>query len=220
MNTRIDSFSIALVACLVFAGCNQNWSGVMDVGPANPAPENAGSMVAFPEQPRLEDLPVVPRAEFVNWSKFPVGTVVTLVRETNSDVDKVVVTTTTRLIEKSEERVLIESQVTVDRGGTPLENPPMQAEFKASFRLPPNMVAEKFALPDQNAVAKGTETISIDGVDYGATRYEWNGSSEAGTTQNVIWMSPEAPGRVLRHEMKCSAFVSQEKVQKIEIPKP
>ncbi len=55
------------------------------------------------------------------------------VRETKSDTDKVVVTTTARLASKSAEKVVIETQVTVDRGGEPLVNPVMELEYSASF---------------------------------------------------------------------------------------
>ena len=48
------------------------------------------------------DQPLVDRVEYVNWSHFPLGTSVTLVRETKSDVDKVIVTTISRLAEKSD----------------------------------------------------------------------------------------------------------------------
>ncbi len=165
------------------------------------------------------DQPLVDRVEYVNWSHFPMGTSVTLARETKSDVDKVIVTTISRLAEKTDNKVVIETQITVDRGSEPLKNPPMRIEYPANFRLPPKMDAGQFALPAQNAEATGEESIQFDGKDYQAVVYSWTGSSEAGPTKNKMWFSNEIPGRVLRHEMKCKAFTSLEIIVAIEIPK-
>ena len=95
----------------------------------------------------------------------------------------------------------------------------MTIEYPASFRLPPKMDASKFALPAQNAEATGQESIQFDGKDYQAVIYSWTGSSEAGPTKNKMWFSNEIPGRLLRHEMSCKAFTSNENIAAIEIPK-
>ncbi len=165
-----------------------------------------------------EDLPVVERAEYVNWNQFPVGTMVKHVRETKSDVDKVIVTTISRLASKSPDKVVIETQITVDRGGEPLVNPSMELEFPASFRLPRNMDASKFALPAQDAKVAGEETVQFKGKDYAAVVYSWTGSSEAGPTENKMWFCQAIPGRVFRHEMSCSAFTTSENLIELEIP--
>ena len=165
------------------------------------------------------DQPLVDRVEYVNWSHFPLGTSITLVRETKSEVDKVIVTTISRLAEISDDKVVIETQITVDRGKEPLRNPPMTIEYPANFRLPLNMDASIFALPAQNAKATGEESIQFEGKDYQAVIYSWTGSSEAGPTKNKMWFSNEIPGRLLRHEMSCKAFTSLESITAIEIPK-
>ncbi len=182
---------------------------------ASTKPSQSAVAVSQPE----EDLPVVARAEYVNWSQFPVGTTIKLVRETKSEVDKVVVTTTSRLATKTDGKVTINTQITVDRGGEPLVNPSMELEFPANFRLPRNMDASKFALPAQNAEVSGEETIEFEGKEYAAVVYSWTGSSEAGPTKNKMWMCKDIPGRVFRHEMTCSAFTTSENVTEVEIPK-
>ena len=138
--------------------------------------------------PPTDELPVVERAEYVNWSQFPVGTMVKHVRETTNDVNKVIVTTTSRLARKTPEKVVIETQVTVDRGGEPLVNPPMELEYQASFRLPPNMDANKFALPDQNAKAIAEESVQFNGKDYPSDRLrmDWIFGSRPNHQQNVV----------------------------------
>jgi hypothetical protein len=166
----------------------------------------------------VEDLPLVDRAEYVNWNQFPQGTVVKLVRETKSESDKVIVITTAKLASKSDKKVVVETQITVDRGGEPLVNPIIEMEFPASFRLPPNMEAAKFALPSQDAKEVGKETVEFKGKQYDATVYTWDAASEAGKTKNKMWMCNEIPGRVLRHEMSCSTFSTSENITEIEIP--
>jgi hypothetical protein len=165
------------------------------------------------------DLPVVERAEYVNWNQFPQGTLVKHVRETKSDAGKVIVTTTTKLVSKSNEKVIIETQITVDRGGEPLVNPSMELEYPASFRLPPNMDAAKFALPAQDAKLESEESIEFQGKEYAARVYSWDAASESGKTKNKMWLCNDIPGRVLRHEMSCPTFTSAESIAEIEIPK-
>ncbi|MFN9642757.1 MAG: hypothetical protein ACK56W_22435 [Pirellula sp.] len=166
----------------------------------------------------VEDLPLIDRAEYVNWSQFPQGTVVKLVRETKSESDKVVVITTAKLASKSDKKVVVETQITVDRGGEPLVNPVIDMEFLARVRLPPNMEAAKFALPSQDAKEEGKETVEFKGMKYDATIYTWDAASEVGKTKNKMWMCNEIPGRVLRHEMSCSTFSTSENITEIEIP--
>lgn len=193
-----------LFAVMLYLGCD------------NPQPlQQAPIAVSVP----IEDLPIVERAEYVNWSQFPVGTMIKHIRETKSDVDKVLVTTTSRLASKTDAKVVIETQITVDRGGEPLVNPSMELEYPASFRLPPNMDASKFALPSQNAEVCGEETVQFNGKDYPAVVYAWTGSSEAGPTKNKMWFCKDIPGRLFRHEMTCSAFTTAENVIEIDIPK-
>lgn len=201
--TPILGFSLML-------GCDSDLSKKATQSPVA-AIENNG--------PSIEDLPVIERAEYANWNQFPQGTLVKLVRETKSESDKVVVTTTSKLAVKTNEKVVIETQITVDRGGEPLVNPVMELEYPATFRLPPNMDAAKFALPSQNAKVDGEESIEFNGKKYLATIYSWDASSEAGPTKNRMWFSNEIPGRVLRHEMTCSAFSTSENITSIEIPK-
>lgn len=168
---------------------------------------------------KKEDLPVVERAEYANWNRFPEGTVVRHVRETKNDAGKVIVTTTTKLVSKSNEKVVIETQITVDRGGDLLVNPSMELEYPASFRLPPNMDAAKFALPAQDAKLESEESIEFHGKEYAAKVYTWDAASESGKTKNKMWLCNDIPGRVFRHEMTCSTFTTAESIAEIEIPK-
>lgn len=197
---------IPFFGLLLFVGCDSST-------PTKPA------IAAQKPGANREDLPVVERVEYANWNQFPQGTVVKLVRETKSDSDKVVVTTTSKLASKSNEKVVVETQITVDRGGEPLVNPVMELEYPASFRLPPNMDAAKFALPSQDAKEVGKESVEFKGKEYAATIYSWDAASEAGKTKNKMWLSNEIPGRVFRHEMTCSAFTTSESLTEIEIPK-
>ncbi|MEQ1825865.1 MAG: hypothetical protein ABL921_07950 [Pirellula sp.] len=209
--------SIWFIALTLFlcVGCDSILQNSLEVQDASAESSSAESSSAGAT---VQEEPLVPRVEYVNWSQFPIGTSVILVRETKSDVDQVIVTTTTHLAEKSEAKVVIETQITVDRNGNLLKNPPMQLEFPASFRLPHKMEAEKFSLPAPNAKATGEETVKVEGKDYKATVYTWTGSSEAGPTTNTIWLSDDIPGRVIKQDMACSAFKSQENLTKVEVP--
>src|SRR5262245_53621257 len=73
------------------------------------------------------DLPVVAHPEYANWSKFPVGIVVVRKKEVSNQFGTVRVTTKLRLTEKSADRVVVESQVTVDQSGSDLVENPSQS---------------------------------------------------------------------------------------------
>ena len=218
--TKIPTW-ILFFGLWLFSGCGTPVPGNPVPGnpvPGNPVPgKQTQSKVAT--EPPQEDLPIVEREEYLNWSQFPIGTTIKHVRETKSEVDKVIVTTTSRLASKTDDKVVIETQVTVDRGGEPLVNPSMELEYPARFRLPPSMDASKFALPAQNAEVFGEENVQFNGKGFAAVIYSWTGSSEAGPTKNKMWFCKEIPGRVFRHEMSCSAFTTLENVTEIELNK-
>ena len=150
--------------------------------------------VADASQSKAEELPVVPRVEFQNWSKFPVGTVVTRVRQVGEGTGKVTQTTRYKLAEKSDTRVVIEPNVEIDGNGRHEQNDMGTIVYASTFRLPTGMTEVMFSQPDPKAESQGTELVELLGKSVQAEVYTWRTSAEAGPVSNKLWMSNDIPG--------------------------
>ena len=166
-----------------------------------------------------KDVPLVDNPEFVHWSQYPVGTAVVRKKEVSNESGSVRVTTTLRLAEKNLDKVVVESQVTVDRPGQlVVENPPQKLEFAAAFELPQGMKPEQFALPSLKAKLLGNETRTACGREYQTELFTWDERNEAGPMTVTLWRSEGVPGRTLRQEVKGRTQVSAEEI--VEIIEP
>ncbi len=206
----IFSMRFAVVALLFVAwlpGCGSQSSPAV-VTRAAPLSSNESS------SPSL----AVKRVEYENWLQFPVGTVVTRSRDVSNDTEKINQKTVYRLASKDDQRVVVESTVSVTRNGQTQTNEPTALEYAATFRLPPNMTAEQFSLPAQNAKPSGTERVEVLGKTYEATIYKWQSQAEAGPVENTLWMSNEVPGRSIKHQTNCAGTISEETITDLELP--
>lgn len=166
--------------------------------------------------------PQVPTPQFVHWAQFPIGTHVTRRKTVTNASGSITVTTTQRLIEKTEARITVQQQSTVDRPDGRTENPAQDLVFLASFRLPPSLTEEQFALPSLKAKLTGREAIEVAGEQHEAEVFEWEEANETGPMLVKVWRSNAVPGQSLREEMliRSSGQVSKEEVVEYVIPTP
>ncbi len=201
----------ATAVAILLAGCGSD-SGTSSVS-QEPLPPGYIAPVA------AENLPLVDHPEYVHWSRYSVGTSVVRKKEVSNESGSVRVTTTLRLAEKNSEKVVVESQVTVDRPGQPVvENPPQKLEFTARFQLPPGMQPEQFALPSLKARVIGQENRTACGRELQTEVFTWDERNEAGPMTVKLWRTEDVPGRTLRQEIKGRTQVSAEEV--VEIIQP
>ncbi len=166
-----------------------------------------------------EHLPLVDHPEYVAWSRFAVGAAVVRKKVVTSDGGTVTVTTTVRLVEKTVDRVAVETQVvTVREGAEPVENPPLRAEYPATFRLPPSMQLEQFQLPSLKAKLVGEEPRTVCNREFLAQHFGWREVNETGPMEVKYWRSDEIPGRMLRQEINGPNHASVEEVVEISLP--
>lgn len=164
-------------------------------------------------------LPLVDYPEYVNWNQFPVGTYVVRKKEVTNDFGLVRVTTKLSLRERTAERVVVESQVTVDRPGESLvENPPQEMQFAAKFRLPAGTTIEQFLLPSLKAKQVGEEAREEGGREFKAQVFAWVERNETGPMAIKLWRSDDVPGRMLRQEIEGHQHHSIEQVVEIVVP--
>lgn len=176
----------------------------------------------FPtEKPSTDNLPTADNLNFKNWSRFPVGTTVTWVKNTKNDKDWVKETTIRKLVEKTADKVVVEWQVTVERPNYETKvNPPNRSEILATFRVPAGMNAEQLQAPSLKAKRTGEDLVTVLGKTHKAEVFTWQDGTESGPMEIKAWYVDTIPGRVARQTMKVGQkeFESQEEITGISIP--
>lgn len=153
---------------------------------------------------------------FANWSKFPVGTRVTI-RSVTQIKGKTTadVTTTTILAQKDEKAVVIRKSFRV--AGEPEPHPDDFVETKIGRDFP-DLPGAKSLNPEHSA--EESRIIERLGRKFVARLHESRGTTEAGTLTTRTWTSPDMPGQIVGSvsEVKAVGKVTTEDVVAIEIP--
>lgn len=170
---------LPLITIALYFGCSQQETYI----PPLPAPVETHA-IASPD--------------FVSWSGYPVGTQVVRYKEVINTAGVVKVTTTLTLKEKSDEQVVVESQISVVRPDSSTENPPQTFEFPVSYQVPVEMKSDTFDLPSPTAKKTGQEMVQVSGHEFEAEIYEWEGAIESGKVDLKLWRCASFPGRQIR----------------------
>ncbi len=167
-----------------------------------------------------EELPLVDHPEYTHWSKFPVGALSIRKKTVTNSYGSVYVTTTHKLAVNTDEKVIVEQQVTVVRPEVTNENPPQELEFPAKFRLPKSVTLDVFNLPSRKAKLVGEEEVAIAGTNFKCQVYEWQETNEAGPMTVKVWRSDAVPGRLVREEtlILSDGATSEEILTEVQIP--
>lgn len=194
-----------VVSSLLFVGCT---------GSSSSTPRG----YVAPES--QEDLPLVDHPEYAHWSRFPVGAFSIRKKTVTNSYGSVYVTTKISLAEKTDEKIIVEQQVTVVRPEVTNENPPQQMEYPAKFRLPTSVQLESFSLPSIKAKVVGEESLEEAGASRLCTKYEWEESNEAGPMAIKLWRSDEVPGRLVREEtlIHSDGSTTVEFITEVQVP--
>jgi len=156
---------------------------------------------------------VLDNLDYQSWKPFKPGTIVVRKKESKNENGWVKETTTLTLKQVTDEKVFIESQITVERPNEPAKvNPPFEISHSARFTVPKNMKKEQFNKPSLRAVEVGEESIKVAGKTYKARLFTWEDQTEAGPMPQKIWLSQEVPGRFLKQ----ASAVTKNKTQRIE----
>lgn len=205
------SSRVALASSIFLVGCGSEVGGGLGSQGTSPP--------GYVAPASTENLPLVDHPEYVGWSRFPLGIIVVRKKEVSNETGTVRVTTTLRLIEKTADKVVVESQVSVDRPGRPQEqNPRPKVDFPATFPLPQGMRQQQFSLPSLKAKQVGEEIREAGGREYKTQLFTWEEVNEAGPMTVKLWRSDDIPGRTLRQEITGRTQTSVEEV--VEIIRP
>ncbi len=156
---------------------------------------------------------VLDNLDYQSWKPFKPGTTVVRKKESKNENGWVKETTTLTLKQVTDDKVFIESQITVERPNEPAKvNPPFEITHSARFTVPKNMKKEQFNKPSLRAVEVGEESVKVAGKTYKARLFTWEDQTEAGPMPQKIWLSQEVPGRFLKQ----ASAVTKNKTQRIE----
>lgn len=218
MNAKVALGWILAMALLGASGCGgEGPKPAPSMGGAQ-AVASAGSGTSVPGGAGENASPavtaeVLDNLDYQSWKPFKPGTIVVRKKESKNANGWVRETTTLKLTQVTDDKVFIESQITVERPDEPAKvNPPFEIVHAARFTVPKNMKKEQFNKPSLRAVEVGEESIKVCGKTYKARLFTWEDQTEAGPMPQKIWLSQEVPGRFLKQ----ASAVVKNKTQRIE----
>ncbi len=137
---------------------------------------------------------------YKQWQAFPKGT--TVVRRTTTRSGKAprptISHTTLRLLDKTDEFLVIEEQTRTDRSnGETVQNEPMTFRYPRRIPLPPNIRKEDWGKP-QGIQQEGIEDLEVLGKTYRCRCFKSTSSTEAGEMLSTIWISSDIPGGLVK----------------------
>jgi hypothetical protein len=192
---RIHTITAFVFACCILTGCSSD-----DTPPAG---KSQGRPPALgPAEPVVVG-PTATHPEYANWSRFKVGTQVKRKETLTSDQGDVVTLRSYKLVERTDDQIVLELQFHVTRNdGLVINNPPSKNVIKKQFQVPAGMTIEQFAKPDLNAKEVGEGKNIVLGATYNTKVFAWKNGTETGDMHIKAWFSDEIPGRIVRQEIK------------------
>jgi hypothetical protein len=169
----------------------------------------------FAAEPRPKRDEMVNNPPFANWSQFPVGTSVTQ-RETVtlSDGSKVQQEITSKLVEKSAAKVVVETSMT-DKSGETAE------ESRSVTTYPAKVKMSQVDTPDSAtaSITEGKDTLEVKGKKVDAEWVEVVTKSGDQIETQKLWTAREIPGGIIKRTVTRKTgdkIVSQSQLDLVE----
>ena len=158
---------------------------------------------------------------YTNWSRFPVGTVVTLrtMTETEQGNETEESFTTQRLVLVDEKKLEVEQVFLETTGASPTEETSQTLTHRRWFPLLGGMKKEDIGKPS-GAIAQGEETIELAGETFETQWYDLKSQTEAGPALTRTWISDKVPGKVVKAVTRVEASNKTITIELVKITKP
>lgn len=159
---------------------------------------------------------------YATWAKFKPGTSVTLKSSTSGAMFASESVISTKLLEVTADKVVVEMTVTSKTNGMEFKAPPMKQEFTKTVELPKGAKKETFTIGKPEGTTKeGTETLKVGGAEVKTKWYEYEVKANGSDVKAKMWMSDDVPGSLVKMESKVAAPVAVEtKMDLVEFNKP
>lgn len=140
---------------------------------------------------------------YVNWAKFKPGTTVKTKVVSDMAGNKSDITTTTKLLEVTAEKVVIEMSSSMKMGDQTFDMPAQKMDFPAKVEKQPEEKTKEEVKPKT-----GEEEIEVAGKKYKAKWTESVMEANGIKTTSKVWTSEEFPGMTLKMESKMEGGMS------------
>jgi hypothetical protein len=153
------------------------------------------AVLAAESQPKPDD--IVNNPPFAHWSAFAVGTSVTQQETVNlSDGTKLQESITSKLVEKTKDKVVVETS-TKDKSSGAAE------ETKTVTTFPAKVKMSQVNTPDSamTSVTEGKETVDVKGKKVDAEWVEAVIKSGDEVTTEKVWTARDIPGGIVKRTL-------------------
>ncbi len=134
--------------------------------------------------------------EYVRWAKFKPGTTMVkrTVTEEKGNLLKTVEVTTSKLLELTDDRAIVETHLTGTRfDGIQMDTAPLKTTILRYYYLQDNV---KIKTPKKDK----TESVTVSNKTYQADVISGKDRNEAGEVSTTVWTSDDVPGGLLKSE--------------------
>lgn len=171
-------------------------------GPSAAGP-TGGATPALPAPQSTANWKQVDNLDYLNWKKFPVGTVVVRTAVSTNGEGSTTGVDTFTLKAVGDAEVSVERQNTTSRSdGYHKVNPVDTRKVSAKITVHPELDPTDFLKPDRKAKETGKEKVKVLDAEYECVKWEWTNGTEAGPMSVAAWLSDEVPGRIAKQVMK------------------
>jgi hypothetical protein len=137
--------------------------------------------------------------EYTGWSKQKPGAWVKHKMVSDAGGQKTEMEMTTKLIELTADKAVVETASVMNVGGQKIDVPGMKRDVPAKWdpaKANPNPNAPK---PE---IKEGSEDVTVGGKSYKCKTYETTMKSDQATMTSKTWMSDDVPGGTVKMESK------------------
>lgn len=142
----------------------------------------------------------VDNPEYQNWSKFKAGTWVTYKQTTDVAGNKSQTESTTKLLEVTAEKCVLETSVKMEVAGQKIEQPAMKRDVPAKFEKG-NPVPQG-EVKDAPKPKEGTENVTVSGNELKCRTVELEYDANGMKGVNKSWVCEDVPGMMVKNENK------------------
>ncbi len=168
--------------------------------------------------------PAPPREQVVNpqyqsWSAHPIGATIThrSITETAGTASVTTTTTTYKLLERTEDLVVIEMQANTKRhDGAEIATPTEKFRHPKLITLAPGVSKEDFGKPAKSA-QHGEETLTIGGKAYKTRWHTGKDRSEGGEVTVKVWSCEDVPGGLVKSITETPGVGKKTTIELVEV---
>jgi hypothetical protein len=143
--------------------------------------------------------------EYDNWAQFQVGAFVELTTESEAMGQKSTMTATTKLLELTKEKAVIETNMGIE--GVPAMRRDVPKEIEV-----PDVKGPDSPTPDVK-IKEGEETIDVAGTSMKCKTIESTAVTGDMTATSKTWMSEQIPGRIAKMDVVSSGKIGDMEIK-------